>query len=77
MKSRLLSRLYLANTAFHIFGVLLKEAFWARGALVYVQTLGALLRAGDDIAAVLSEVEREAKAKRQADWRGRQQKVGR
>jgi hypothetical protein len=53
------------------------EAFWARGALVYVQTMDLLLRAGDDIAGLLAEVEREAKAKRQADWRQRQPKMKR
>jgi hypothetical protein len=48
------------------------EAIWARNALVYIQTLNVLLLAGDDITSMLRQVEREAKAKHQADWRRRQ-----
>jgi hypothetical protein len=37
-----------------------------------VQTLDLLLMSGDDITSVLRQVEREAKAKHQTDWRKRQ-----
>lgn len=47
------------------------DAIWAKRALVYVQTLDLLLREGDDAGAVLEAVEREAKAKHQAEWRAR------
>lgn len=47
------------------------EAIWAKRGLVYVQTLDLMLRQGDDASAVLEAVERDAKAKHQADWRER------
>lgn len=47
------------------------EAIWARGALVYVQTLDMLLREGDDTALVKQLANREANAKHQSDWRKR------
>lgn len=48
------------------------DAIWAKGGLVYVQTLDALHRAGDDISDMLTQITSEAKAKHQADWRKRQ-----
>lgn len=47
------------------------EAIWAKRGLVYVQTLDMLLREGDDTSALLALVERDAKAKHQAEWRAR------
>ena len=46
-------------------------AIWEKRALVYVQTLDLLLREGGDAGAVLEAVERDAKAKHQAEWRAR------
>ena len=48
------------------------ESIWAQDALVYVQTLDVLLRAGDDIPDLLAQITREAKAKHQTDWRKRE-----
>jgi hypothetical protein len=47
------------------------EAIWARGALVYVQTLDMLLKAGDDIELVKQLATRAANTKHQADYRKR------